>query len=151
MKIAVGCDHRGFRFKLKLIEMLSAMGHDVVDEGTHDDQTADYPDIAATVSRRVSEGDVQRAILICGTGIGMAITANKFPRVRAATCHDEAMATISRRHNDLNVLCLPGDTQPDESLRRLVQVWIDTPFDGGRHQRRLAKIGALENETGRCP
>ena len=153
MKIAVGCDHRGYRIKRKLIEMLTAFGHDIVDEGTFDDQSVDYPDFASTVSRKVSEGDVDRGILICGTGIGMAITANKFPRVRAATCHDQRTARISRQHNDLNVLCLAGDVEEDPSLdlAQMIRIWVETQFEGGRHGRRLDKIGQLENETRRCP
>jgi len=151
MKIAIGCDHRGFRLKPKLIEMLTAMGHDIMDEGTHEDHSVDYPDFASVVSRKVSDGEVDRGILICGTGIGMAIAANKFPRVRAAACHDELTAEISRRHNDVNVLCLSGDMLGEQSLRRLVEVWMNTRFEGGRHARRLAKIARLENESRPCP
>ena len=146
MKIAVGCDHRGYRLKSTVIEMLTALGHEVVDEGAHDDHSVDYPDYAATVSRKVSQAEVDRGVLICGTGIGMSITANKFPRVRAATCYDELAAEISRRHNDANILCLSGDMLGEPSLRRIVEAWVTTLFEGGRHARRLAKIEQLENE-----
>jgi ribose 5-phosphate isomerase B len=109
MRIAIASDHRGVHIKAKLVQLLSAAGHQVEDYGTHGDQSVDYPDYAALVSQAVASSAADRGILICGTGIGMAIAANKFPGVRAATCYDEVMAEICRRHNDVNVLCLPGD------------------------------------------
>ena len=109
MKIAIASDHRGYHLKEKVISLLKAKGHEVVDDGPATDESVDYPDFAALVASKVSSGAVDRGILICGTGIGMAIAANKFPRVRAAACVDEVTAELSRRHNDLNVLCLSGD------------------------------------------
>ena len=98
------------------------------------------------VAGKVSRGEVERGILVCGTGIGMSITANKFPRVRAATCNDAVTAEISRRHNDVNVLCLAGDLLGHRNIDRLIEIWLDTDFEGGRHARRLAKITALESK-----
>jgi ribose 5-phosphate isomerase B len=112
--------------------------------GTSVTESVDYPDFAALVARKVSENKAERGILICGTGIGMAITANKFPNVRAAPITDEVTAEISRRHNDLNVLCLSADMLSPRSVERMVEVWIDTEFEGGRHSRRVEKIHEIE-------
>src|SRR3954463_8051097 len=144
MKVAIASDHRGFHFKEQVIALLKALEHDVVDEGPPSDAAVDYPDFAALVATKVSSGEVQRGILICGTGIGMAISANKFPGVRAAACTDEVTAELSRRHNDLNVLCLSGDLLSSRSIERLVDIWMKTDFEGGRHQRRVEKIRDLE-------
>ncbi len=144
MRISVGNDHRGLEVKKQLVELLSRLGHEIVDEGTQSDQSVDYPDIAAVVAGKVSRGEVDRGILICGTGIGMSITANKFPGVRAATCNDAVTAEISRRHNDCNVLCLAGDLLGKRNIDRLIEVWLNTRFEGGRHARRLEKIAKLE-------
>lgn len=144
MRIAVGSDHRGRRVRVKLTEYVRRLGHDVEDGGDNSTGPVDYPDVVSAVVGRVSKGDLDRAILVGGTGIGMSIAANKFPGVRAAVCHDEMTAEMSRRHNDLNVLCLPADLQGDYSVCRVVSVWLATPFEGGRHARRLEKIVALE-------
>jgi ribose 5-phosphate isomerase B len=104
----------------------------------------DYPDIANTVSQRVSDGSSDRGILICGTGIGMAIAANKYKGVRAATCHDTVTAEMSRRHNNLNVLCLSADLFGERSVEQLVSIWLETEFEGGRHERRINKISETE-------
>jgi ribose 5-phosphate isomerase B len=133
----------------KLVELLVRLGQEVVDIGSHDGAPVDYPDIAAEVGRKVSHGDVDRGILICGSGLGMCIAANKIPGVRAAPCYDDVTAELSRRHNDLNVLCLSGDMLGDRLVDRLVEIWLNTPFDGGRHARRLAKISAMESGNGR--
>jgi ribose 5-phosphate isomerase B len=146
MKIAVASDHRGYHLKEKVISILKSKGHDIVDDGPATDASVDYPDFAALVAGKVSDGTVDRGILICGTGLGMAIVANKFPRVRAAACVDEVTAELSRRHNDLNVLCLSGDLLSSRSTERLVEIWMDTEFEGGRHQRRLDKILEMEQE-----
>jgi ribose 5-phosphate isomerase B len=127
--------------------MLQQAGHEVFDEGTHDSHSVDYPDYASAVCRKVAQGAVERGILICGTGIGMCITANKFPGVRAATCHDEVTAELSRRHNDTNVLCLSGDALSDSLMDRVVKLWIETPFEGGRHARRIERIAEIEREA----
>jgi len=149
MRIAVGSDHRGVELRAKLVELLGRLGQHVVDAGSYGEDD-DYPDVAALVARKVSSGDVDRGILICGTGLGMCIVANKMPGVRAAPCYDELTAELSRRHNDLNVLCLSGDTLNEDVADRLVKVWLETPFEGGRHARRLGKISALEQGNGQA-
>jgi ribose 5-phosphate isomerase B len=146
MKIAVASDHRGYHLKEKVIALLKSKGHEVVDDGPATDESVDYPDFAARVASKVSANSVDRGVLICGTGLGMAIAANKFPRVRAAACVDEVTAELSRRHNDVNVLCLSGDLLSSRSTERLVDIWMSTEFEGGRHQRRLDKILELEQE-----
>ncbi|MEN6405072.1 MAG: ribose 5-phosphate isomerase B [Thermoguttaceae bacterium] len=148
MRIAVGSDHRGVELRAKLIGFLQSLGQEVVDVGSHDGQDVDYPDIAALVARKVSKKEVDRGILVCGTGVGMCIAANKIPGVRAAPCHDDVTAEISRRHNDLNVLCLSGDLLGEKLADRLVEIWLNTPFEGGRHARRNQKILHLENCDG---
>jgi ribose 5-phosphate isomerase B len=148
MRIAVGSDHRGYHLKVKLLETLQKLGHQVDDEGTCDSQCVDYPDFAACVARKVAGGLAERGILICGTGIGMAIAANKFPGIRAAACNDEVTAEISRRHNDLNILCLSGDLLGERCVDRLVEIWLNTDFEGGRHARRVEKITQLEQRSG---
>jgi ribose 5-phosphate isomerase B len=144
MKIAIASDHRGFHLKERVISLLKAKGHEVLDDGPSSEASVDYPDFAALVAKKVSSGEAERGILICGTGIGMAIAANKFAGVRAAACVDEVTAELSRRHNDLNVLCLSGDLLSSRSTERLVEIWMSTDFEGGRHQRRVEKISALE-------
>jgi ribose 5-phosphate isomerase B len=144
MRIAIGSDHRGVTSRLRLIGLLQRMGHDVIDCGSQTEAPVDYPDIAADVATRVSQGSVDRGILLCCTGVGMAIAANKVPGVRAATCHDEVTAEMSRRHNDLNVLCLSAEMIGPEVQEKMLRTWLETPFEGGRHARRLAKITALE-------
>jgi ribose 5-phosphate isomerase B len=147
MKIAIASDHRGFHLKEKVISLLKAKGHTVDDDGPASEASVDYPDFAALVARKVSNGEVERGILICGTGIGMAISANKFPGVRAAACADEVTAELSRRHNDLNVLCLSGDLLSSRVTERVVEIWMETEFEGGRHARRVDKIAELEKEN----
>ncbi|HEX3872201.1 MAG TPA: ribose 5-phosphate isomerase B [Pirellulales bacterium] len=144
MRIAVGSDHRGFAVKERILEMLRRQQVEVVDAGTHDAESVDYPDIAAVVAQMVSRGEVERGILICGTGIGMCITANKFAGVRAAPCHDDLSAEMSRRHNDLNVLCLSSDMLGERLIDRMIEIWLKTEFEGGRHARRVGKIADIE-------
>lgn len=129
--------------------MLASLGQEVIDVGTDDAEPVDYPDIAAAVALRVSRKEVDRGILICGSGLGMCIAANKFPGVRAAPCHDDLTAEISRRHNDLNVLCLSGDILGERLVDRLVRIWLNTEFEGGRHARRIQKVANLEHRNGR--
>ena len=145
MRIAIGSDHRGWHVKARLTETLQETGHEVLDVGTNSADSVDYPDIASAVSSRVSSGEVERGILICGTGIGMSISANKFRGVRAATCQDAFVAEMSRRHNDVNVLCLGGDLLGERLVDDLVNIWLKTEFEGGRHGRRIDKIEQLEN------
>ncbi len=150
MKVAIASDHRGYHLKEKVISLLKAEGHDVQDLGPSTEESVDYPDFAALVAGHVSDGSADRGVLICGTGIGMAITANKFPHVRAAACVDEVTAELSRRHNDLNVLCLSGDLISSRVTERLVQIWMNTEFEGGRHQRRVDKITQYEEQQRTC-
>src|SRR3954470_19471478 len=126
MRIAIASDHRGYHLKERVISLLRGKGHEVTDEGPASEASVDYPDFAALVAKRVGSGEVDRGILICGTGIGMAISANKFPGIRAAACADEVTAELSRRHNDLNVLCLSGDLLSANSTERVVVKWIET-------------------------
>jgi ribose 5-phosphate isomerase B len=144
MRIAIGSDHRGFVIKGKIVALLKRLDHQVFDVGPETAESVDYPDIAEIVGRRVSEGSVDRGILICGTGIGMCIAANKFPGVRAAPCHDDLTAEMSRRHNDLNVLCLSADMLGERLIDRMVEIWLSTEFEGGRHARRVGKISDIE-------
>lgn len=147
MRIAIGSDHRGFNIKQKLIDLVGRLGHEVLDVGTNSSESVDYPDVASIVGTKVSQGEVERGILICGTGIGMSIVANKFPGVRAAPCHDDLSAEMSRRHNDLNVLCLSADMLGERLIDRMVEIWLKTEFEGGRHARRVEKISKLERPS----
>ena len=149
MKVAVGSDHRGFNAKQLIMAIVGQMGHECVDVGTNNVTPVDYPDLAYVAARSVSEKQVDRAILICATGLGMSIAANKVRGVRAALCHDELSAHIARDHNDTNVLCLSGDQIGEVLLRKIVETWMSTEFSGGRHQRRVNKIMAIEE--GRDP
>lgn len=153
MRISVGSDHRGVAMRQKIIDLLKRLGQEVIDAGAHGTESVDYPDIAVAVAKGVSTGEADRGILICGTGLGMSIAANKVPGVRAAPCHDDLSAELSRRHNDLNVLCLSGDIVGEKIVDRLVEIWLNTPFEGGRHARRLDKIRTMEgrNGNGGCP
>jgi ribose 5-phosphate isomerase B len=145
LRISFASDHRGVSIKGRMVQKLIENGFEVFDEGTHSEEAVDYPDFATIVAQKVSRGDADRGILICGTGIGMAITANKFPGVRAAPCYDELMVELSRKHNDVNVLCLPGDLIGDRPIDDMVLMWLRTEFEGGRHGRRIDKIQAIEN------
>lgn len=150
MKIALGADHRGHAAKEKIAVLLNEQGHDILDMGTNSSMSCDYPDVAFPAAISVVEGRADRAILFCGSGIGMSICANKVPGSRAALCHDELTAQCSRRHNDANVLCLASDVLGDELMRRIVDSWLTTEFNaGGRHERRVRKIAWIEK--GRDP
>ncbi|TWT90179.1 putative sugar phosphate isomerase YwlF [Pseudobythopirellula maris] len=146
MRIAVASDHRGLDLRNKVINVLESLGHEAIDEGSCGSESVDYPDFAAIVAGKVSKGEVDRGILICGTGIGMAVAANKFCGVRAAPCTDEVTAEISRRHNNLNVLCLSADLLSPRVVERMVEVWVNTEFEGARHARRVEKITQLERD-----
>lgn len=132
--------------KSQLMEHLRGRGHEVEDCGTFSDDNgcSDYPDVAKDVAEKVSGGEAERGVLVCGTGIGMSIVANKYPGVRAAVCTDQLTAEIARRHNNLNVLCLSGDMVGEQAVEGIVNVWLETPFENGRHQRRLDKITEIE-------
>ena len=144
MKIALASDHRGYQAKEQIKAIVKQLGHECVDFGTENNDPMDYPDTAYLASKAVSEKQADRAILACGTGIGMSITANKVKGIRAALCYDELNAQISRHHNDANVLCVSGDLTGDVSLRKIVEIWLTTEFNGGRHKRRVDKISAIE-------
>ena len=146
MKIAIGSDHRGFRVKERLVPQLVQAGHEVTDLGTDSAASADYPDFAFLVAKAVGDGTADRGILICGTGIGMCIAANKVRGARAAPCHDSITAELSRRHNDSNILCLSADLLGEELIERMIRIWLETPFEGGRHARRVDKIMKYEAE-----
>lgn len=148
MKIMIGSDHRGFNVKQRLVSLMQSLGHEVSDLGVaNGDASVDYPDFAFEVARGVGIGVVERGILICGTGIGMCIAANKVHGVRAACCHDLITAEMSRRHNDANVLCLSADMLGEELIDRMARIWLTTEFEAGRHQRRVDKIVKFEQET----
>ncbi len=140
MKIALGSDHAGFQLKEALKEYLCQKAIEISDVGTHSADAVDYPDFGWAVARMVAAGMVDRGILICGSGIGMSIVANRVPGVRAALCTDEATARLSRLHNDANILVLAGRTTDITRARRILDVWLETDFEGGRHQKRLRKI-----------
>jgi ribose 5-phosphate isomerase B len=144
MKIAIASDHRGVRVKDQILSQLAELGHEAVDHGPHSSDSVDYPDFASLVALDVSNQQVDRGILICGTGMGMCIAANKFAGVRAVTCHDDFTAEISRRHNNANVMCLSADMLGDRLLNRIVEIWLNTEFEGGRHGRRVDKISQIE-------
>lgn len=146
MKIAVASEHRGFRVKDRILSFVQELKHEGVDFGPFNDEMCDYPDYASKAAGAVSRGEVDRAILIGGTGIGMTIVANKFPGVRAALCHDALSAQISRSHNDSNILCLSVNMSGNGTAHRLIKTWLETPFEGGRHARRLEQITQLEQE-----
>jgi len=147
MRIAIGTDHRGFSLRTNLVDLLHRLGHEVDDIGTFSPDAIDYPDVAAQVADKVSRGEVERGILVCGTGLGMCIAANKFHGVRAAPCHDDITAELSRRHNDSNVLCLSADLLGERLIDRMIEIWLAAPFEGGRHQRRVQKITDLEHRV----
>lgn len=144
MKIAVGSDHRGFDIKQQIMAIATELGHECIDVGTSDNNPVDYPDLAYLAAIAVSKKEADRAILTCATGIGMCMAANKVKGIRAALCHDELSAQISRDHNNSNVLCLSADQIGVLLLRKMVEVWLRTEFSGGRHERRVRKIVAIE-------
>jgi ribose 5-phosphate isomerase B len=144
MRIALGADHAGVALKDDIKRLLDERGIAYTDFGTSSPDSVDYPDFAAKVAGEVSAGRFDRGILVCGTGIGMAIAANKIPGIRAAPVVDERSAALSREHNDANVLALAGRLTPPDQARRLVNIFLDTPFEAGRHVRRIEKIAALE-------
>jgi ribose 5-phosphate isomerase B len=140
MKIIIGADHAGYPMKEKVKAFLQDRGITVEDVGTHSDKSVDYTDFGKAVASKISDGSFQRGILICGTGLGMSMVANRFPGVRAALANDLFSAIMSRRHNDSNVLAMGGRLIGDALALQLVDAWLETPFEGGRHQRRLEKM-----------
>lgn len=142
MRIAIANDHAGCDLKVLLASRARELGHTVVDVGPEGSGPVDYPDYAHRVARMVAGGEVHRGVLVCGTGIGMSIAANRHPGVRAALCHDAFTAEAARRHNDANVLCLGGRTTGPGVAVQILEVFLATSFDGGRHQRRVHRIDA---------
>ncbi len=140
MTIAIGSDHAAFFAKKEISDYLGSLGYQIIDKGTFNQESTDYPDYAAAVSRAIQSGETERGILICGTGIGMSIAANRFKGIRAALCYTTELARLSREHNDANILCLGARTQSVESMREIVDVWLNTNWEGQRHARRLDKI-----------
>lgn len=145
MKVAIASDHRGFQVKRKIAELVQQLGHEVLDLGVSNEEAVDYPDFALQVATSVSQGQVDRGILVCGTGIGMSMAANKVRGVRAALCHDDVTAEMSRRHNDANVMCLSADLLGERLIDRMIEIWLNTQFEGGRHARRVEKIKGIED------
>ncbi len=143
MKIAIGCDHAGFELKEKIKEFLISMGHEVLDLGCYSKESVDYPEYGVKVARTVAYGEAERGILICGTGIGMSMVANRIPGVRAALCHELFTTRMSRLHNDANVLVMGGRVIGDILALEMVKVFLETPFEGGRHERRIKMIENL--------
>ena len=142
--IVLGSDHGGLEMKTALKSVLESRGMDVADYGTDNGDSVDYPDFAEKVASAVSRGEVDLGVLVCGTGIGMSIVANKFPGVRAALATDEFMAQMAKEHNNANILVLGGRVLSVELATKMVNVWLDTAYEGGRHQLRLDKISQVE-------
>ena len=147
MKIAVGADHAGYRLKQQVKQHLVALGHEVVDMGTDGDESVDYPDYARGVSELVGSGECERGILVCGSGVGMAIAANKVAGVRAAACYSTDLASLSRKHNDSNVLALGERLTDGKAALKIVDTWLTTEFEGGRHERRVDKISSMDRAS----
>ena len=143
--IIIGCDHAAFEMKEKIKQYLGSLGIETVDAGTDGTASVDYPDFGRKVAAAVSQGRYERGILLCGTGIGMSMVANRFPGVRAALCGDVFSAGMSRRHNDANVLVMGARVIGDALAFEIVKTWLETPFEGGRHQRRLDKFDRIED------
>jgi ribose 5-phosphate isomerase B len=146
MKIAVGNDHRGVAAKNRVVAVLRSLGHEVTDLGAASAQSVDYPDYAIPVAEAVAAGKADRGVLICATGHGMCIAANKVFGVRAANCRDLIDAEMSRLHNDANVMCLSADLISEDAMERMVKTWLETRFEGNRHSRRVEKIARYEQE-----
>jgi len=144
VRIAIGSDHRGFALKEALKELLAELGHEWVDFGCQGEEPVDYPDIARPLAEAVAAGEYERGILICGSGVGMSIAANKVKGIRAALCHDTFAGRLTRRHNDANVLCLGGWCIGRGVAEDIVRLFLSEDFEGGRHARRLEKIRAIE-------
>ncbi len=141
--VIIACDHAGFQMKETIKEYLFILGFEVEDFGTHSEESVDYPDFGMQVARMISNGKYARGILICGTGLGMSMVANRFSSVRAALCNDLFSAIMSRRHNDANILVLGGRVIGTELAKEIVRYWMDTPFDGGRHRKRIEKFDCI--------
>jgi ribose 5-phosphate isomerase B len=147
MKVAVACDHRGFEAKRKLLPLLKKLGHEIQDFGCDSGASCDYPDFAVPAARSVADKQCELGILLDGSGIGMSIVANKIENIRAALAHDEVTARRSREHNHCNILCLGTDLLSEDQIRMIVEIFLNTPYVEGRHDRRVDKIRQVEIET----
>ena len=145
MKVSIGADHRGFQAKERMKAFLAELGPEVLDCGTDSTKPCDYPDMAYPTAKAVANEETELGILFCGSGIGMSIAANKVHGVRAALCHDEVSVDMARRHNDAKVLCLPADGLGEKQMSKIIRIFLETPFDGGRHERRVNKLRAIED------
>ena len=145
MRIAIGSDHRGFALKQSIVALLEEMGHQTEDSGCYSSDSVDYPDVAEKVAGSVGKGEADYGVLICGTGIGMSIAANKVPGVRAALCSDPSSAVMARQHNDANVLCMGGAMIGEWVAQEITKAYLDAGFEGGRHARRVEKITRLDS------
>ena len=145
MRVSIASDHAGFEQKQMLVDYLRTLGHDVIDQGPDDDGRVDYPDFAALVARDVATGQADRGVLVCGTGIGMAVAANKVHGIRAANVTTPEFAALAREHNDANVVTVSGRFVDEQVNRAIVKAFLETDFGGGRHEGRVAKISALES------
>ena len=145
-KIAIGSDHAGFEGKEQARQFLASRGFEIVDKGTGGAESVDYPDYGAAVGRAVAAGEADCGVVMCGSGIGISIAANKVPGVRAALCWNEETAQLARRHNDANVLCIGARFIEPELAARMIQTFVETEFDGGRHQQRVDKLSQLDGE-----
>jgi ribose 5-phosphate isomerase B len=146
MKVALASDHGAFGLKKEIKDYLTIKGYDVIDFGSHSDEIMDYPDTIKLAAKSVAKGESERGIVLCGSGIGASIVANKIKGIRAVLCMDEYSAEYSRRHNDANILALAGRRRTMVDAARYIDIWFSTPFEGERHQKRLDKIKAIENE-----
>ncbi|MFA6024111.1 MAG: ribose 5-phosphate isomerase B [Candidatus Gracilibacteria bacterium] len=146
MKVYIGADHAGFPLKEILREHIKGQGHEVIDLGTFNEDSVDYPDLAREVGEKVRENRESRGVLVCGTGIGVAIAANKLKGIRAANVHDRSEAELSRKHNNANIVTIGGRVMDEDTAKGVVDIFLSTAFEGGRHEARIAKITAIENE-----
>lgn len=146
MKVAIASDHAGFKAKGEIAEYLKSKGYEVADFGTYSEESCDYPDFGQKAGKAVACGECDRGVVICGTGVGISIAANKVKGVRCALTNDERCAELSRRHNDANVMAMGARMISVEEMKKMVDVFFSTDFEGGRHTRRVAKITAIENE-----
>ena len=146
MKIAIGSDHAGFEAKNAIADYIKGLGHEVTDFGTYSADSCDYPEFAYKVAKAVQSGEFERGVLVCGTGIGVSMCANKVKGIRCALCTDDFTAEMTRRHNDSNVLAMGARVTPVEKMKDIVRIYLSTDFEGGRHKRRVDKITAIEND-----
>ncbi len=147
MKLVIGSDHAGLHLKKQVLALLKKKGVEITDFGTENDESVDYPDFGMQVAEAISHGEAERGILLCGSGIGMSIVANKYRGVRAALCYDTQTARLSRQHNDANVLVMGGRLLEASQAMEIVKTWLETKFEGGRHARRIQKISEIEKNN----